>query len=379
MFSKNKVSIWYLYGPIITVFFIYLAFFIATSIYNVDLKIAEVADDALNYEIWKYWSQFYAVAGNTELIITFYILLLLTIQSLKYRGIENKKTGFFYTNKYLIQVCVIIFCAIWTGIHIFQLVKLKYGSSGFGPGFDAELLDSYKYKFVGKILVICYQIPIVYYASWFLVVKLPKADKEFHYKYMSGAIKGMSFTLLTYAYVVFIKVFGARPYYYNVIFGDLFEKIPEERQKYYIEHREFFFGNNDGNGNFTQNVEGVWPWWTVNNVWMRGEGYTNKTFLDYAFPSGHVNACLCTASIYYVFYDKKLNRELDLKRYLILIWLLFSTLSMSFAVVVMRWHWLSDTSFSIVVGIIMFYATHKLIDAIINKRENKINVAKSAK
>ncbi|PZW01553.1 phosphatase PAP2 family protein [Metamycoplasma auris] len=174
----------------------------------------------------------------------------------------------------------------------------------------------------------------------------------------------------------------SRPYYYNVIYGDLLESVKQEHPEwvsYYLNQNVFRHGFNYGDGVFRWNIPSYikLPWYVINGKAFHPDprmNFFNKWF-RWAFPSGHVIATLNIGLIFFFFLSN--NKKLNWKK---VIWIIIYQIyfwSMTFALIVNRGHWVSDIAFSYVWGIPVVVFVHYIGIKIKQKTWTKIKIKKA--
>ncbi|RUO85901.1 phosphatase PAP2 family protein [Spiroplasma endosymbiont of Megaselia nigra] len=365
-FIKKKWNIYFFAIPLFIISLISLGVLIATGWYQIDYQIAvELAKPSSN-EFVKYWVRFYDQLGNTEIVIVIIIYLTILLETWFLLKIKQEKQKFI-KNYWITVIYYFLAIGAWLIGNIVNLALIPSLDEGFGPGIDYLLFDNYKYKLTSAILVFLYQSFLLGIGLYYVRYRLVKTNRLLTEQTWIKATKGLSFLISTYIIIVILKGATHRIYYYNAIFGDLIDSHPEFLAAYL--KSGFHFGYNLGNG-YLNNIPSEWqyPWWKppiglFSNVNMP----TFKTPWEYAFPSGHINATYCTGSIILLFLKNKQNNKINWKIKLCFIIWLIHVLAMNFAVVMERFHWISDTAFTFIFSATMILVVHFSINKIFSK------------
>ncbi|AHI53310.1 phosphatase PAP2 family protein [Spiroplasma culicicola] len=368
MLQTKRTNLVFLFIPCLILFAFAFIGFVICSPWAMELKASQFFEKGLNYEWLKYVTQFYSRSGNTDLImvLAFFVMILIIYHHNYYKVY---KSGSWYANhKWPVWTIFIGFCIIWFSYNLYQLVSMFYKDKGFGIGIDNELIDSYKYKIVGQIISMLYQYPILFWGTWYIGTKLEKKKDFFYQGYWVDALKGILYFATVYLTVILMKIFMGRPYYFNIIFGDLYSKLSPEMQNHYLASGQRFGDYDVLTNSWTANMDGDWPWWRVNNFLMRDENsYNPGHFFDYSFPSGHVVSSFCTTSIMMLFINPNKNRNITGPKATALYLLVLNAILMNFATVIMRWHFVTDTMFSIIISILYFIMAWFVIEKTVYK------------
>ncbi|WP_348736131.1 phosphatase PAP2 family protein [Spiroplasma endosymbiont of Ammophila pubescens] len=363
--KKNEIFIFFAI-PLFIISLISLGVLIATGWYQIDYQIAAELAKPLSNEFVKYWVRFYDQLGNTEIVIVIIIYLTILLETWFLLKIKQEKKKFI-KNYWITIIYYFLAIGAWLIGNIVNLALIPSLDEGFGPGIDYLLFDNYKYKLTSAILVFLYQSFLLGIGLYYVRYRLVKTNRLLTEQTWIKATKGLSFLISTYIIIVILKGATHRIYYYNAIFGDLIDAHPEFLAAYL--KSSFHFGYNLGNG-YLNNIPSEWqyPWWKppiglFSNVNMA----TFKTPWEYAFPSGHINATYCTGSIILLFLKNKQNNKINWKIKLCFIIWLIHVLAMNFAVVMERFHWISDTTFTFIFSTAMILVVHFSINKIFAK------------
>lgn len=373
---KKKGSVFY------TIFFSLLILFILAVIglvistpYEIDLKISQFFEKALNYEIGKYWAVTYEMLGNMLLGPFLCCAFMVIVESWFLYKSQNNQLNFWSKNKWIIKaVYLAILISSLLVITIGSYLQLKKGN-GFGSDGDAVFLMSMHYRKVALIISIIITHLIMVVSFYLLHFKFARSKNFLSNQYWVESIKVILFAIVTYIIIVLLKGMTSRLYYYNVIYADLLEKMKQEGYQdwvdIYLNQTEFKHGLVDSNNNVI-NIKGNWAWYVINGTIFHPRqdlAFYNK-WVEWAFPSGHIIGTLTMSTTFFFFLSNKKK-----KSYINIIFLvifLIHLLSMSCALVVDRGHWFSDVCFSYLFGIPLIWVVHKIGERI-KQRVNKVN------
>ncbi|WP_157755782.1 phosphatase PAP2 family protein [Mesoplasma lactucae] len=379
--------------PLIIICGLSLGAFIATSWWSVDLKSAEVFSKAMKYEVFKYWSQYYSVLGNTELVVVMFLLIMILVETFfKYKSEKHPNSKWRRQKEGWLWTIYGIFIAIWLFYNIWECVGFNTLDKGFGPGFDNEIMDSTKYKQYGKIVAIVIQTAILGFGIWWVHCKMTRKQDFWFQEYWVDAIKALFFFALTYLIIAVLKWMFGRVYYYNVDFGNLYQELGQRTGEYRPGHLYSdaynWYANQDArkwgfydptSNHWDANGTGEYPWWKLNGFFVRPEDSPQFALpVNYAFPSGHVNATYCVLAVFFLLLGRKRHRTFGKLMKTFTIICLLHLLSMNFAVVVMRWHWFSDTSFTNILAIFSYFFVAWCVDRLkwlVMKKHNLKDIA----
>ncbi|AKX34245.1 hypothetical protein SLITO_v1c06110 [Spiroplasma litorale] len=348
---KNKNLYIYIPGIILLIFSI--IFFIYSSPYQNDIKVAKWFENLFDKsELLKYVSQYYLVAGNTDLFLVIIFMVMIIIKY-KFLSKANKKEWYkqnYWITNLILSILTSFFIIGW----IYELVFYITSDTGFGVGIDAEIFLSVKYKITGKIFSGFYQFPILGYINYYLIKNFHKINVNKLNKFYIDAKKALLFLIINYIIVGSIKMFGGRPYYYNVIFNELFNKMSLEQQQNYIESGFRYGYYSETTNAYTGNVTGEWPWWRMNSIFNRSkEDFLNKNPYDYGFPSGHVVSSFSLVTFLYLKFDR--NKKTSIWSIVFVYFLSLNAINMNLSTILCRGHWMTDTSFSFIIILITFF------------------------
>ncbi|QVK05200.1 phosphatase PAP2 family protein [Mycoplasma mycoides] len=348
--------------------------------YKYDFKLSQFFEKGLKFEIVKYWSMWYEIVGDTEIIIVYLSVAMILVESFfKWKTINNQ-INFWSKNKWILKAIYIIIIISWLIQVIIKNIKTFNQDNGFGSSGDAVLLDSNIYRNSGNILVSVIHTILLISVFYWIHFKLARSKDFLISQYWIDALKVLIVVLVSTSTVV-LKGMTSRPFYYNVIYNDLLEQVKLNGNNHWVEHylnqNIFKHGFLDIKTNkYIANSTTDWPWY-VSNGFFNPSKYTNQFnyWHEWAFPSGHVAASLVLGYVLYLFITK--NNKITYKTLIVLGIYLLHLFSMSFALVVNRGHWVSDIAFSYVfyiplIVVINMYSKNWIlkITEFINKKLN---------
>ncbi len=371
-FTKKKSNFWFFFIPIAIIIAINIGLLIATSWYSIDYKIAEEISKGLSTEFGKYWSRGYGYSGNTELIVVMMIYIAVLFETIFLTKIAQKKNKW-KENYWIVNIYYIAAVIGFLAFSISRVTWIAFKTGAFGPGIDTALLDSIKYRVTGGIVAIIYQTIILGFGLYYVRYKLVKTNRLLTEHLWLKSIKVLGFFIFGYIIVLVLKGTMNRIYYFNTIFGDLFEKAPGKLKDYYNHHQHSGIGLGYGAPSFNGNIppELRYPWWKSSLPLRYNPNMPYyKNPWELAFPSGHMNATCGVGSLIYLFYKKDNNGKTNWKfKFCFIIWIIHF-LSMNFALVMERMHWMSDTSFTIIITGIIAVMVHFSFNKIFAKKLN---------
>lgn len=366
-FIKKNSSRWFFWMPIATVIILSFGVLIATCWYSVDYQIAEELAKALQTEFGKYWSRFYETLGLTELFILIIVYITILLETWFLTNIAKNKAKF-KKNYWIVDSYYLIVLIIWFGGNLTHLMLIPNTDYGFGKGIDYILIDDIKYMLTGASVAFCLQSILLCLGLYYVRYQLVKKDRLLKEQFWLKAIKGLSFAAITYIVIVILKGTTAHLYYYNAIFGDLYQNLPDNiKNAYQNSGAQFGFGPEH-----TGNIPWKWqyPWWKPNLGLIQANSDMPRFAMpwDYAFPSGHINATFITGSGVLLFLKNRDNHKVNWKvKVVFAIWFAH-VLSMNFALIVQRFHWISDTAFTFIFSGLMIFGINITVNKIFAKQ-----------
>lgn len=367
-FLKKNPSFWFFFTPLIIIVILSIGVIIATSWYSIDYRIAEEFAKGLKVEFGKYWSRFYEQLGVTELftIIFIYIAVLLETWFLTKIAQKNQK---FKKNYWVVDSYYIIILIAWVGAHTGIILKILNTDNGFGKGVDKDFLTDLHYQLTGAVLAFIMQTTILALGFYYVRYHLVKRNRILVEQFWIKAVKSLSFLAITYIVIVILKGTTNRLYYYNAIFGDILNEHPDLIDAYKNSGAQYGYGS-DYTGNIPRDLQ--YPWWKSSLGLAKSDPFFPSLGLPvaYAFPSGHVNATYVTGSGILLFLKNRNNEKVSWKVKLLFVVWLVHVLSMNFALVVVRFHWISDTAFTFIFSTLMVLVVNFTVNKICAKKLN---------
>lgn len=408
--NRDRKIIWVI---LILLFLACLGTFIATSWYSIDLAASQKLDNSLQNEWGKFWSQYYSASGNTELISIMIILFMVLFESLFIYFKKSKPASLIGKNYNVIYIFYGVVFIGWIIANWILFRDIRTTDSGFGVGIDNEVLDSYKYKYIGKWIGTIIQTSFIGVGFYVVHFKLKFRQDFLIQAHWIRASKALVFFGISYLAVMIFKIAMERQYFYNVEFANfLVDKLKTNPDMvvHYLSQDSSIYGLKVGESSaevykyfenefgsevadlikkymgdtpiknfYVGNIPGEWSWWKSNAKWMPDKIIDNSLVPhNKAFPSGHVDAAFCAASIMFLFMDIEIkNRKIVIFKWTMLTLGFINIINMIFAVVVMRWHWMSDVTFTTMWCIISIPLSHLLVNKVINtiiKKKSKRSV-----
>lgn len=378
-FKKRTPAFKFLFFPMLILGLLALSIFVASSFWKYDFAWAEFFSRGMKYSVVKFWTQLYLVIGNTELLVPLFVLIMILVESIFKKQIEKKSDGFFSRCRWIVLVLYGLIIGLWLGFNIYEIVSYNWANEGFGPGINKWTFNSLRTRQIAKILIFLFQTSFLIFGSYYVHFTLINKKQFWKQEYWIDTIKALTFFALTYILVAFLKGLLSRPYYYNVIFGDLLNDLTERGRDDLVEAYKsqnlYQYGFNHGDltepiNGWISNIDGKWPWYRANGYFNPLPGMPRfDSPINYAFPSGHVNATYCMASTLFLVLGK--NRKFNWIHKLLLGLFLIHVLSMTFALLTMRGHWVSDLTFTHVWALMMFPIVNLIVNKIMQKIRKK--------
>ncbi|WP_434341761.1 phosphatase PAP2 family protein [Mycoplasma putrefaciens] len=362
--TGKNTTFWVMFISISILFLLALIGFIISTPYKTDFKISQFFEKALEYEIFKYWAVFYEMLGNTLLAPFICFALMVIVESWFLYKSQNNQMNFFSKNRWIVKALYLFLLVLFLiVVSVVSYLQLKQGN-GFGPEGDAVFLMSSWYRKIAIISMIILDLIIMVVGFCLIHFKFARSKDFLVNQYWIQAIKILLFAALSYIVVVFLKGLTSRPYYYNVIYGDLLEKLKNQGHADWVEHylnqSSFRHGFDIGDGKFDHNISDDWPWYVINGSAFKPAKNLAlyKNWVEWAFPSGHLIATLTIGTTFFFFLSN--NKKLTYKKIIWLLIFLLHLLSMTFALIVDRGHWFSDVSFSYLFGLPLIWIVNKI-------------------
>ncbi|ENY68874.1 Hypothetical protein, predicted transmembrane protein, putative type 2 phosphatidic acid phosphatase [Metamycoplasma auris 15026] len=363
---KDKDTIFNLvFFSLLILFFVSLVAFIISSPYQSDLKLARFFEKGfLKYELVRYWSVFIEISGDTLLGVFLFFVTMVILESFFIYKTQNKKKNFWSKIKWLLGLVYIIYPIIYIFMISLNAHNAIKNGNGFGNnGGDAVYATKYIYRKVALISNIFVDLFFFILGGWYLHLKFAKREDFLTNKYWTEAIKFILFNVISYIIIFLVKGLTSRPFYYNVIYGDLLANVKQEHPdwvNYYLNHNSIKHGYDLGDGKFSGNIplSIELPWYSINGKPFKPDPHMHffNVWFGWAFPSGHVVATLNIGLIFFFFLSN--SKKLNAKKIIWIVIYLLYFLSMTFGLIVNRGHWVSDIAFSYLWAIPLVAVVH---------------------
>ncbi|WFQ93102.1 phosphatase PAP2 family protein [Mycoplasma feriruminatoris] len=368
--NQKNHSFYFIYICIGILFLLGLVSLIFSTPYKNDLLLSRFFEKAANYELGKWWSRGTELIGDTQVLIYYLSLFMLAIECF-FAYKKQNKSRFFINHYYLVKIVYILILCITISLAIHRIYTVFNFDNGYGKYGDLVYQDKIIYRQVLTTVIAIYQVSILTFIFYTIHFKWAKRTDILTNKYFTKSIKVMIIGPFLLTVVTLIKGMTSRPFYWNVIFADLLNKMTKTHPEFvshYLkqEHIKLGFLASDldlSKYNFLKLVDASeiknmyfsnstqnWAWYISNGFFNPSKHTCQFTYYqEWAFPSGHACQTMVIGyALYSIFIsDKKLTTK---KLIWCLVYLLF-LLSMSFALVVTRGHWVSDVTFSYVFAI----------------------------
>ncbi|QVK05199.1 phosphatase PAP2 family protein [Mycoplasma mycoides] len=365
-------SSYFIYICVGILFILGLIALIFSTPYKNDFKLSQFFEKITNYELGKWWARGTELIGDTQVLIYYLALFMIAIECFFAYKKQNKNV-FFIKHYYLVKIIYILILFTIISIAIFRIYKVYNFDNGFGKYGDLVFQDTIIYRQVLTTLILVYQVIILSLFFYTIHFKLAKRSDILTNKYFSKSIKILIIGPFLLTVVTLIKGMASRPYYWNVIFADLLNKMSKTHPEfvtYYLKQENFQLGFLASSLDFKQydflklvdinqiknmyfsnaNSTDNWAWYVFNGFFNPSKYTCQFTYYqEWAFPSGHACQTMVVGYAWYSIFitDKKLTTK---KLMFCFVYLLF-LVSMSFALVATRGHWVSDVAFSYVFAI----------------------------
>ncbi|WFQ93941.1 phosphatase PAP2 family protein [Mycoplasma feriruminatoris] len=349
--------------------------------YKYDFKLSQFFEKGLKFEIVKYWSMWYQILGDTEIVVVYLSVFMILVESFFAYKTKDNKLNFWSKNKWILKSIYVLIIIIWLIQITLRCNSIINKDNGFGNNADAVLLDSNIYRNSGMIIFSAIHTILLITVFCWIHFKLARTKEFLTDKYWIDALKVLIIAIFS-SITVILKGMTSRPFYYNVIYNDLLEQVRLNKHSDWVDHYlnqdVFKHGFLDIKTNkYIANSTTDWPWY-VSNGFFNPSKYTNQfsSWQDWAFPSGHVCMSLALGNVLYLFITK--NNKITYKKLIVLGIYLLHLFSMGFALVVNRGHWVSDIAFSYVyfipiIVLVNIYAKRVILKIVelVNKKFSK--------
>ncbi|WP_338984656.1 phosphatase PAP2 family protein [Spiroplasma endosymbiont of Diplazon laetatorius] len=348
--------------------------FILSSIY--DLQINKFFAKGMDIYGLKIFVWVYEELGMTQSYL--FIFLFISIY-LEIKRIENKESKIWNLAIWIFYGAVFVF---WFTANLYWIITTTKIDDGYGPGISGWFLDSYKIRQIILIVLFLLETTAMSLVFYYIRFKFVRRSDILSSGYKVDAIKAFSAFLTTSLIVYIMKVVFGRPYFYSVDFENIFysDRVTDEWKTYWITtgHKIKSWGIYDVEIDRVMGVDYL-PWWQINDFFgnftdiFKPLGTGKAGWWNMDFPSGHMISCFTMLYTAYFFLGEKKNRKLNWKLWSIIgIWFLHIN-TMQYTQIISRTHWISDTSFSIILSLIVIIFNGKIIDWFRNKNLNKTN------
>ncbi|ENY68891.1 Hypothetical protein, predicted transmembrane protein, PAP2 super family [Metamycoplasma auris 15026] len=355
--KKEKDTVFNLvFFSFLALFFISLISFIISSPYSGDLKLAKFFEQAfLKSEFVRYWSVFMEISGNTLLGVFLFFVAMVIFETLFLVKAKNSKKNLGSQYRWILNAGYFIYPMIFICVLCYKAyIGIKTGN-GFGSEGDAIYATKFIYRKVALISTIFVHLTLFIWGGWYLHFKFARSQDFLTNKYWVESIKFILFSIISYIIIILVKGLTSRPYYYNVIYGDLLESVKQEHPEwvsYYLSQNWAKHGFDLGDGKFAGNIplDIQLPWYVINGKPFKPDPQLKffDNWVDWAFPSGHVIATLNIGLIFFFFLSN--NKTLNYKKIIWIVVYLIYFWSMAIGLIVNRAHWVSDIAFSFLWG-----------------------------
>ncbi|AUF83768.1 phosphatase PAP2 family protein [Mesoplasma syrphidae] len=371
LLRKHKQQKSKIYISLAILFIISLIVFIIATFY--DQRLSAFFAKGIEYEAVKWWIGIFDEFGLFQPIVLMFIPIFVILETrVYYKKISNKKIQQRYRS--LIGIWYTIFFVGWFSISIIAL-WLIYGKNmdmGAGPGIDPKIMGTWIYRFVGRAIALGTISIVMVGVMIYLRISFSKRNDVLSGEYWVDSIKIMVFVVALFVIVFFIKQTTGRPFYYNTIFDDgVKNELLELMQKNGIDNAHDILEKNYDRWSQANYL----PWYKIN-----GNFFTNFKFWqpwgnhlggpnhwgDRDFPSGHTVSMFSLISLMIYFIGKN-KPQISLAKYFFISFWILNLVAMNLMLVVYRFHWVTDTTFSVMLGIIVIVITNKTVGKSIRK------------
>ncbi|MDQ0567745.1 phosphatase PAP2 family protein [Mycoplasma yeatsii] len=338
-----------------------------------DFALLEFFSKGLDYEVVKWWSRTYELAGDSEVAIFYVCSWMIILESIFKWLVQRSENNIFKKHKYVIKLVYLIVLSTWV-VWVVRTINNQFKFvNDFERHWDIVFWDKIHYRQILNVIIPINQTIILAICFYWIHFKLARREEFLTNRYWLGAIKVIVLGLIT-SVVILIKGLTSRPFYINVVFGDLLKQLDNDQQKhiidYYKDQTHYRYGFLDQSANsinqYISNAFGEfkeWPWYRFNGF-FNPSIHTNQfnTIHSWAFPSGHTSATIMGGFAIFTLF--KHDKYITLKKIIASFIYLLHLLSMSFALVVTRGHWVSDVAFSYVLVILILIIGEKVFNKI---------------
>ncbi|ATZ19163.1 hypothetical protein MENTO_v1c00540 [Mesoplasma entomophilum] len=318
----------------------------------------------------------YEEAGMTQSFIFIFLFIAVILEVTFISSSKSLKW------KIVLIIYYVGWLVFWLTFNITQIIAAPLRDDGFGPGVNGWFLDNQKIR--QYILVSLFIIETIGFGGvfYFLRFKFSNRADLLQNGYRVDAIKALTIYIVSSLVVWIMKPTFGRPYFYSVDFANIFysDRLQPEWRDYWVQtgHKIKSWGYINKETGLVESVP-YKEWWQINNFFgnikdiFKPLGSQKPGWWNMDFPSGHMNSCFAIVFAGYFFIGEKKNRKITGWKWIFLIgWFVHINL-MQYTQIISRTHWITDTSFTISMTLILFIFNGLVIDKIINKYNTKNN------
>ncbi|AUF83358.1 phosphatase PAP2 family protein [Mesoplasma syrphidae] len=350
---------WILVPAILLLVFASIGFVVSTFY---DLEAAEWLGKGMRYQTIKFVVVFYSYIGMTIWSIPLCIAAFIWLETF-YSFKKTKKDSWFKANSKSIWYVYLLWFVLWAVANIHLLYKARFIDQGWGIGINVDYVTTWVYGFISRVIAFISEATIYMGVIYLLRFKLAKSNFLYNRGYWIDGVKVVSFIVISYIILLFIKHSFGRPYYMNlksvyettilqeaINEGIIDLNSPESLAKFYESQSKNLWGN----------AEVYLPWYEINGNWFYNlkfwiPGLANIAdapggWRDIDFPSGHTLAMFCFLSNIFYFVGRNKPKVSKLTKTATYLWIPHLLIMMT-TLCVARSHWLTDVFFSCMVSI----------------------------
>ncbi|QGS52027.1 phosphatase PAP2 family protein [Spiroplasma tabanidicola] len=368
IFSKSNAQVRIFKYALAVWFTISLIQFVAATFF--DQEINKFFGELMEYRWIRIFAWIFENSGDMAQPVLFYFVIFTIFFESIY--VYCKKNNKFHIWIWIYYIFIFL---TWIYVHVKNYFSFVGIDDGFGPDISAWFFESYEIcRYIVIALAIVDTIILLaffYYLRFKFVKRKDVIENAYWLKSLKTFISAAGLTLIVWV----LKLTFLRPYYYQTDFDNILNNenlVKQEWKDYYLNEGHNIMKWGKGLlGNYGSKFV---PWFEITdfpNGWknfISGErGDPGYNFLYADFPSGHMAS---TYSVFYAlvfFYDKKLHQNYT-KRYIALFcfWMFYLNLVLSTQLIT-KTHWLSDLSFTNVLGVLWPLGLYKIINKIVFK------------
>ncbi|WP_026389634.1 phosphatase PAP2 family protein [[Acholeplasma] multilocale] len=347
-----------------------------------DMEISEFFAQGMKYPVVRWWVVIWDEAGLSQLIGMFAACAFILIETFVYYH-KQKKNSWMRRNENLVNILYIGWFVIWITINVFWIIEKRNMTSVFGDGTDAKLIDTYVPRMSARIILFVIESSFQVIGLYYLRFKFSKRDDILIKAYWIDVIKILVYAIWCYIFVITIKQSMGRPYFYYTsgildveVWNEALNNLPNNHQEindYFENYGEVvrYFPWWERNGNWIDQLAHWQPWnQFIPDSWKVAQPLS---WNNVAFPSGHTVGTFSLLSLLYLFVGKSEDRKVRVGlRIFGGIWFLHM-MSMNFSLVVYRFHWLTDTTFSMMLSLLSLPIVGWIVDRWVRHLISKFN------